>query len=57
MEAIKKWTVSKQGWAEIIGQLAIHFDDRISLEIWDWEEKLKFFLEMTRSELCRARDI
>ncbi len=31
MEAGKKWTMPRQGWAEIIGQLAIHFEGRIDL--------------------------
>jgi transposase-like protein len=30
-EASKKWTKPRQGWAEIIGQLAIHFEGRFSL--------------------------
>jgi len=35
MDATKKWTMVKQGWAEIIGQLAIHFEGRVTLEILD----------------------
>ncbi len=31
MEASKKWTMKKQGWAEMIGQLSIHFDGRVPL--------------------------
>jgi transposase-like protein len=31
-EACKKWTMSRQGWAEMIGQLAIHFEGRIPLK-------------------------
>lgn len=30
-EASKKWTMPKQGWAEMIGQLAIHFEGRVPL--------------------------
>lgn len=33
MEASKKWTMSRQGWAEMIGQLAIHFEGRVPLGI------------------------
>lgn len=33
MDASRKWTVKKQGWAEIVGQLSIHFEGRLSLEI------------------------
>lgn len=33
MNASKKWTMQKQGWAEIIGQLAIHFEGRVPLKI------------------------
>lgn len=32
-EASKKWTMSRQGWAEIIGQLAIHFEGRVPLSL------------------------
>lgn len=31
MEASKKWTMSRQGWAEMIGQLSIHFEGRVPL--------------------------
>jgi len=30
-EASKKWTMPRQGWAEMIGQLAIHFEGRVPL--------------------------
>jgi putative transposase len=33
MDASKKWNLVKRDWAEIIGQLAIHFSDRLKLEI------------------------
>lgn len=33
MDASKKWTMVKRDWSEIIGQLSIHFEDRIKLEI------------------------
>jgi transposase-like protein len=33
IDASKKWTSIKQGWAEIVGQLAIHFEGRLNLEI------------------------
>ena len=33
IDASKKWTMVKRDWSEIIGQLSIHFDDRIKLEI------------------------
>jgi len=33
LEASKKWTMSKQGWAEMIGQLAIHFEGRVPIKI------------------------
>lgn len=32
-EASKKWTMPRQGWAEIIGQLAIHFEDRVPIDL------------------------
>ncbi len=32
-EASKKWNMPRQGWAEMIGQLAIHFEDRVDLGI------------------------
>jgi putative transposase len=32
LEASKKWSMPRQGWAEIIGQLAIHFGDRVPLK-------------------------
>jgi len=32
-EASKKWKMPRQGWAEIIGQLAIHFEGRVPLDI------------------------
>jgi putative transposase len=32
-EAEKRWTMPRQGWAEMIGQLAIHFEGRVPLEI------------------------
>mgnify|MGYP000503440633 CR=1 FL=1 len=31
-EASKKWNMPRQGWAEIIGQLAIHFEGRVPLK-------------------------
>lgn len=31
IEASKKWTMQKQGWAEMIGQLAIHFEGRVPI--------------------------
>jgi transposase-like protein len=31
-DACKKWTMPRQGWAEMIGQLAIHFEDRVPLK-------------------------
>jgi len=33
MEASKKWTSPRHGWAEMIGQLAIHFEGRVPLDI------------------------
>lgn len=33
IDATKKWTMAKRDWGEIIGQLAIHFSDRLKLEI------------------------
>lgn len=33
MEASKKWTMSRQGWAEMIGQLSIHFEGRVPLSL------------------------
>ena len=33
MEASKKWTMPRHGWAEIVGQLAIHFEGRVPLRI------------------------
>lgn len=33
MDATKKWTSVKQGWAEIAGQLSIHFEGRFDLEL------------------------
>lgn len=30
--ASKKWNMPRQGWAEMIGQLAIHFDGRVDLK-------------------------
>ncbi len=33
MDASKKWTIVKSDWSDIIGQLSIHFEDRIKLEI------------------------
>lgn len=33
IDASKKWTMVKQDWSSIIGQLSIHFGDRIKLEI------------------------
>lgn len=32
LEASKKWNMPRQGWAEMIGQLAIHFGDRLPLK-------------------------
>ena len=32
LEASKKWNMPRQGWAEMIGQLAIHFGDRVPLK-------------------------
>ena len=32
-EASKKWNMPRQGWAEMIGQLAIHFEGRVPLEL------------------------
>jgi transposase-like protein len=29
----KKWTMPRQHWAEIVGQLAIHFEGRVPLDI------------------------
>ena len=31
MEASKKWTMPRRGWAEMLGQLSIHFEDRVPL--------------------------
>ena len=31
MEASRKWNTARRNWAEIIGQLAIHFEGRLSL--------------------------
>lgn len=31
-EAEKKWNMPRQGWAEMIGQLAIHFEGRVPLK-------------------------
>lgn len=31
IDASKKWTMVKRDWSEIIGQLSIHFGDRIKL--------------------------
>jgi len=33
LDAEKKWDTSRHGWAEIIGQLAIHFKDRVPLDL------------------------
>ncbi len=33
MEASKKWTSCRQGWAEMIGQLSIHFEGRVPLNL------------------------
>lgn len=33
MESSKKWSMPRQGWAEMIGQLAIHFEGRVPLGI------------------------
>jgi transposase-like protein len=33
LDAQKKWNMPKQGWAETIGQLAIHFEGRIVLNL------------------------
>lgn len=33
-EASKKWTMPRQGWAEMIGQLSIHFEGRVPLDIF-----------------------
>ena len=33
MDASKKWTMPKHGWPEMISQLAIHFEGRISLAL------------------------
>jgi putative transposase len=33
IDASKKWTMVKRDWSEIIGQLSIHFGDRLKLEI------------------------
>lgn len=33
MEASKKWTSCRQGWAEMIGQLSIHFEGRVPLDL------------------------
>jgi transposase-like protein len=33
IKASKKWTMTKQGWAEMIDQLSILFDDRVRLKI------------------------
>ena len=32
-EASKKWSMPRQGWAEMVGQLAIHFEGRLDLGI------------------------
>lgn len=32
-QASKKWTMPRQGWAEMIGQLAIHFEGRVPIEL------------------------
>lgn len=32
-EASKKWNMPRQGWAEMVGQLAIHFEGRLNLKI------------------------
>ncbi len=31
-EASEKWTSPRPGWAEMIGQLAIHFEGRVPLD-------------------------
>jgi transposase-like protein len=33
IDASKKWSMANRDWGEIIGQLAIHFSDRLKLEI------------------------
>ena len=33
LDAQKKWSMPKHGWAETIGQLAIHFEGRLSLNL------------------------
>lgn len=33
LDAQKKWTMPKHGWAETIGQLAIHFEGRVNLNL------------------------
>lgn len=33
LEASKKWNMARAGWAEIIGQLAIHFEGRVPLDL------------------------
>ena len=41
----------KRDWSEIIGQLSIHFEDRIKLEIWRMKKiKLKA-LEENKADL------
>lgn len=32
-EASKKWNMPRAGWAEMIGQLAIHFDGRVPIDL------------------------
>ena len=32
-QASKKWTMPRHGWAEIVGQLAIHFEGRVPLDL------------------------
>jgi hypothetical protein len=32
-EADKKWKMPRQGWAEMIGQLAIHFEGRVPIDL------------------------
>ena len=33
VDASKKWTMARQGWAQTVSQLAIHFGDRLKIDL------------------------